>query len=778
MGKKRASKKRKATDEITSEGESKHPYIQFTKYPEQVKAVIKPDEPIEESRNDSNKNKSPNRIKTKAIDEDFEKRIPTRSHRIGSDFFSKVREKSNDRKSKKSEKMLKNKTKSDSSEDDKNSKNNGDESAQCNARSGATRNTRSGAMRNTRSGVSSSDLSSSEIDGGRSPYRGRPSPSRPIGSMLNPVYSDDPVDFDMTPLEEQEHVAYNYSLTKESMIHVDSKRVILSLHHPHQLSFTGKVRLGVLHGAVSVLGYHIYPNGITHPVYSPECNNYITIVTESTTAQHIHREDIQSLGELCNHYDIATSIYNKLKKHENDPEISLLLLENLDCDVCRYLSSVPGNTELLMKQPKGYKERPDLLPQESDVILKEIGVYLQDSSAPVVGLDNVTTDVCDTFVKRISANSGSMPIVAVCGGKSVGKSTLSRILINKALNCIERVAYLDCDLGQTEFTAPGMVSLSIVDTPVLGPPFTHQRETAIQIYVGAVSPADCVLHYLRCLRRCYQKYQDVAPSIPLIVNTMGWNQGMGIVLLAETFDIIRPTTVIQIDHMTQNKNYPPITGEFIFSASRFLETDVSSSTSRHQDHELFITSSLVIGSNQRRTGFGAPDLRGFSLMSSFAAPILSSFSRSLTGVSPYEVPWSSVAVHVCNNQVPRSQILYSLNASVVGLCKLNTSLFVKFGDDLPMFLEETPVTECLGLAIIRGIDPNRKIFYVVTSLPTTELSKINVFLKGAVDIPQSYLIHKKPVGKPMPYMDDYKAGKGTHTAKRIFKQYRKYADRL
>lgn len=32
----------------------------------------------------------------------------------------------------------------------------------------------------------------------------------------------------------------------------------------------------------------------------------------------------------------------------------------------------------------------------------------------------------------------------------------------------EQVAYLDTDLGQPEFTPPGLVSLTVLNTPVLG----------------------------------------------------------------------------------------------------------------------------------------------------------------------------------------------------------------------------------------------------------------------------------------------------------------------
>ena len=47
------------------------------------------------------------------------------------------------------------------------------------------------------------------------------------------------------------------------------------------------------------------------------------------------------------------------------------------------------------------------------------------------------------------------------------------------------VFFLECDVGQTEFTPPGVISLSRVDKPLLGPPFTHQKEPVA--YVAKIS---------------------------------------------------------------------------------------------------------------------------------------------------------------------------------------------------------------------------------------------------------------------------------------------------
>ncbi|KAI1890695.1 hypothetical protein AGOR_G00156290 [Albula goreensis] len=64
--------------------------------------------------------------------------------------------------------------------------------------------------------------------------------------------------------------------------------------------------------------------------------------------------------------------------------------------------------------------------------------------------------------------SDGCPVIVVCGGKNAGKSTFNRNLINIMLNHFASVNYLECDLGQMEFTPLGCLSLSTIIEPLLG----------------------------------------------------------------------------------------------------------------------------------------------------------------------------------------------------------------------------------------------------------------------------------------------------------------------
>jgi len=77
-----------------------------------------------------------------------------------------------------------------------------------------------------------------------------------------------------------------------------------------------------------------------------------------------------------------------------------------------------------------------------------------------------------------------------------------------------------------------------------GPPFTHPSLTYRAHYIGSTSPRASPSHYLHSIQSLLETYKldlqfpasigDPTPGderiydvIPLVVNTMGWNKGLG-----------------------------------------------------------------------------------------------------------------------------------------------------------------------------------------------------------------------------------------------------------
>lgn len=161
--------------------------------------------------------------------------------------------------------------------------------------------------------------------------------------------------------------------------------------------------------------------------------------------------------------------------------------------------------------------------------------------------------------QQIFNGQAQVPAVCVYGSKNMGKSTFSRFLVNSALNQHQQIAYLDCDLGQSEFNPPGAVSLSVVDSPIFGPSYTHYRSSLISRFIGHASSEPDPGHYLSRLVDLFAYYQlHLQPrGLPLIINTQGWVTGIGYDLLIGLLQRIRPSDLVEL----VDKSQPPGVGK-------------------------------------------------------------------------------------------------------------------------------------------------------------------------------------------------------------------------
>jgi polynucleotide 5'-hydroxyl-kinase GRC3/NOL9 len=153
---------------------------------------------------------------------------------------------------------------------------------------------------------------------------------------------------------------------------------------------------------------------------------------------------------------------------------------------------------------------------------------------------------------------GKASVTMICGPKSSGKSTFSRLLINRLLTtptAQERdssIAFLDLDPGQPEFSPPGQLSLHLLSEPNFGPPFSHPDSSTsgtklIRAHsIAAASPASDPSFYSTCATDLYSYYVKLLLPMhcPLVINTPGWILGTGLELLINLIRIARPTQVI------------------------------------------------------------------------------------------------------------------------------------------------------------------------------------------------------------------------------------------
>jgi polynucleotide 5'-hydroxyl-kinase GRC3/NOL9 len=95
---------------------------------------------------------------------------------------------------------------------------------------------------------------------------------------------------------------------------------------------------------------------------------------------------------------------------------------------------------------------------------------------------------------------------------------------------------------------PGCLSCTKVSDPIFGPNFTHLNlEKDLVLFLGSVDVSSSKDRYLKCLSELNQKCCGELQKFPWIINTMGFNTGLGADLMKKSTDIFKPTTIVEIE---------------------------------------------------------------------------------------------------------------------------------------------------------------------------------------------------------------------------------------
>lgn len=361
-------------------------------------------------------------------------------------------------------------------------------------------------------------------------------------------------------------------------------------------------------------------------------------------------------------------------------------------------------------------------------------------AADAVLSDLVTKDMENA--ERVSASGPDMARTLVCGAKGVGKSTYVRYLVNRIMtsrvvasseggrNPTRRVAVVDCDVGQAELGPPGLLTLTVLDKPLLSPPHAHMvspggdvasNESSLNFvaapdhisarFFGHFSSKADPVSYTAAIAHLVQQYEawvgankdtKCVEKLPLIVNTDGWIKGMGFEILSSIVDIVRPGHIVQLLGSTRSKFFDltPHAREgrsiHVTEALGKVSQHISPLPSRSpspvphsanrpstaSDTEALGTiNSSTLRSLRLTTYF----LGGFSNLLSTGANFWPSsggiydlhckVASALSSMRPYVVPFHSVFCSTPNIEEfgesgsAEDLALHSLNGSIVGLCR-------------------------------------------------------------------------------------------------------------
>uniref|UniRef100_A0A8D0FBC8 Polynucleotide 5'-hydroxyl-kinase NOL9 n=1 Tax=Strix occidentalis caurina TaxID=311401 RepID=A0A8D0FBC8_STROC len=545
------------------------------------------------------------------------------------------------------------------------------------------------------------------------------------------------------------------------------------------LTFTGKCRLRCLYGAVRLLGFAVASHQPGLPVFSPATHCALTL--EALPADRPPAADLRQLRAAARAAMRAHSVQARVKVMARfSPECAVVLLEHLDTPVTRFLLSHPPLSRLFEPQvrPRGH------------AVLASVGIVKCSPDRGLLVSESMFVAL-EELIQACCAEDEGVPVILVCGPKNTGKSTFNRYLINLLLNRLPSVEYMECDIGQTEFTPPGCVSLSNVTEPILGPPFTHQQTPRKMVYYGQTSCEQDTERYLDVVKCVFSSYKK---EVPLVINTMGWVKGEGLLLLIDIIRLLLPSHIVQMD-VYDWKAMAPLTPEYVHLTPGLYTKgkqqakcqQMGTSGAEHWkpaegegDASVPEYKLLYVHPEFPRAGVAVHSsiLRDMSILGylgQLQSPDIGAV-LPLHSLVPYQVPFNAVALRVIHTDVAPTNIMYAVNASWVGLCRIPDEIHCQ--TDGPVLLTQTPVCDCLGFGIVRGVEMEKKLYHVLTPVPPESLRLVNCLLLGNIAIPNCVLVGQQAVEGEIPYVtSDYNysiLGSGKLKKKKHFKR-REYA---
>ncbi|RNF14321.1 NUC156 family protein [Trypanosoma conorhini] len=135
--------------------------------------------------------------------------------------------------------------------------------------------------------------------------------------------------------------------------------------------------------------------------------------------------------------------------------------------------------------------------------------------------------------------------VVVLGSQNIGKSTLARFLANALFSQHGVCYWLDLDLGQPEFSPPGVISLYCVQHPLLRPRDTSKVKLVRSFFLGGSRPR-CPKATAIAIEQLCAIAEPLQRRYPVVVNTHGWVLSTGRRMTVEAIRRLRPKHVVHL----------------------------------------------------------------------------------------------------------------------------------------------------------------------------------------------------------------------------------------
>ncbi|XP_047518226.1 polynucleotide 5'-hydroxyl-kinase NOL9 [Pieris napi] len=499
------------------------------------------------------------------------------------------------------------------------------------------------------------------------------------------------------PLDES---IYDEQINVKYKVYFGKKNCIIVLRHPAELYIHGKVIVKALGGSIEVFGHKLTDTEcpIIAPFYSyAQCfktvqnNNDYKYLFSKLQETGITFQEIEEIVVNVGNYD------------------GILFMKTMECPKMNFVAQNFRNTNLF----KTNNHKGKLLDKASTVL----GCTLYSTRPQKFFQEN-------PLWETVLPHNESSTIAIACGGKGSGKSTFMRYYVNRLLQQ-GPVLVIDLDPGQSEFTVAGNVSATIVDKPIFGPSFTHLKKPNMCLNIGIISTMDNIQRYVNAVKCVISYSRDNFSMIPWVINTMGMTNAVGLKFMALIITLAQPDFVLQYDSRNAKKCFDTrLTAANVKDLLRKYKYDKIFSNVKNDvsDYSLIIAPEAeILGPN--KSPLIPRDERYLSFLAYFgdlAADL--DHEKCLFGITPYEVSLKDLTVAV-NVRLKNDCITKVINGKVVALCQQtsechNARVFTL--DDKPLL--------CHGHGLIRGIDWQYEVIYVLTPLSGDELRLVNTLV--------------------------------------------------
>lgn len=144
------------------------------------------------------------------------------------------------------------------------------------------------------------------------------------------------------------------------------------------------------------------------------------------------------------------------------------------------------------------------------------------------------------------------PKVMICGPVNVGKSTVTKILLNYAVRMGRRPIFVDLDVGQGSIAVPGTIGALLVERPADAEE-GFSLQTPLVYNFGHTSPGgglklhDALVSQLAEVVFKHFEQNSKAAVSGCIINTCGWVTGSGFKLLLNVVEAFKVDVILVLD---------------------------------------------------------------------------------------------------------------------------------------------------------------------------------------------------------------------------------------